>query len=487
MRSNKGRYLLKTPEGLKSFDGVKKVRSNYNYKFRFKETDETRTVTANHQFAVGRSRAGKILRRAYNIRVGHRLGKNLTVAGVEVIDDELEFYDFINIRSKNHIYSDTQGIVHHNCDEMAWIEDKKIKGFLDSSMPALSSGKDVTIAFISTPNGFNTFYKYAKDAKGLKPSDNIVNEDKNGFVYLEYDYTCVPGRDEAWYEQKVAEEGIIQAQRNYKVKFLGSAKTLVSAEKLMEIENNCKKPIDFYDQAHHDFKIFEYPIYGDPNIIYTIGCDSSKISSTSKTNSDEFSIQVIKIDLKQRKMEQVASLKTREMHYTESAAILDSIGRYYNYGWVLIENNSEGQGIANDLFNIYEYENVYASSKRNDVFGFRTTKTSRSIGVGNLAKLLRLNVLKLNDIDTVKDLHTFVKDSRGIFRAQTPEDHDDTIFALIAALYWLQDDTSQEIEITIYDFLNKDIELVDLTITTNIKGDEGDEDLAGMFFASGGV
>jgi len=473
------RYQIETRNGFKPFEGLKKVSSNYNYILKLSNNNYIHG-TANHQIIVGKNAGGRIARRLYKLKTGDKVGKGIKIVSIEVLEDSDSFYDFINVNGDN-TYLTANGIEHHNCDEMAWIEEKKIKGFLDSAMPALSSGKDTKILFISTANGYNTFYNYASNGDAITETDIKTNK-TNGFKYMEYDYTCVPGRDEAWFNQKVQEEGILQANRNYRVKFLGSGDTLIKTEFLIKLRNAVQEPLDTYDEAHHDFNIYEYPMV-EEHIIYTVGVDSSKISVTSAKKSDEMSIQVIKIDLRERKLSQVATLVTKDMHYTEVAEVIQKIGTYYLNAWALIENNSEGQAIANDLFDIYEYENVYTTAKRNDIFGFRTTTTTRSIGISNLKKLIHTGVLDLVDIKTINDLFTFVRNTKGKYEAQGENDHDDSIFAIIAALYWLQDNMN-EMDITLRDFIDKTVELPLLTISENT-GDSEDEDVSGMFFSSG--
>ena len=74
-------------------------------------------------------------------------------------------------------------------DEAAFIDNWD--EFFTSVFPTISSGTESKIILVSTPNGLNHFYKtWAHAISG-----------KNGYQYIQVDWTKVPGRDEKWKEQ----------------------------------------------------------------------------------------------------------------------------------------------------------------------------------------------------------------------------------------------------------------------------------------------
>ena len=330
-------------------------------------------------------------------------------------------------------------------DECGFIQDNKINPFFDSVMPTLSSGKNTQIILISTPNGFNKFYEIWNEAeKGL-----------NGYKTFKVDYTRVPGRDEKWKKETIASEGQIAFLRNHAVAFLGSSKTLLDGETLDKINLMKKKHIDKLDFIHPDIKQYIKP---STKYSYVIGIDGAKTSLSSTTDSDFISMQVLQIDFENKKIKQAATLRTKSIHYTEMADIAYNLGCYYNNAYISVENNeAAGQQCANTLFEKYEYENVISSKLRPDVFGFRTTKETKRLGLSNLRKLFEKNIIEIYDVDTIDEFFTFVQKPNGTFSAENGS-HDDSIMSLVASLYFLQDDEAilDFEDITLDYFINTD-------------------------------
>ena len=76
-------------------------------------------------------------------------------------------------------------------DEFAFIPEEIAQGFITSVFPTLSSSKESKLVLISTPNGYNTFYKiWANSEQG-----------KNDFARIEGHWSEVHKGD-GWYEQQ---------------------------------------------------------------------------------------------------------------------------------------------------------------------------------------------------------------------------------------------------------------------------------------------
>lgn len=316
-----------------------------------------------------------------------------------------------------------------------------MKPFFDSVMPALSSGTKTKIIIISTPKGFNTFQRiFAESQKGL-----------NGYVNFEGTWRVVPGRDEAWKQAQIEADGIDLFLQNHEVQFLGSSKTLLSKESLERILASKIQPIDVLSHIHEDCKVYRYPL-NDDDVFYTVGADSSKISATSNRNSDYISVHVLEFNRREKTIKQAMVLKTRDMHYLELSGLMYEIGSYYNDALVLVENNSEGQGLVDTLFDKFEYENIYRDSNRSDVNGFRTTIKSKRIGLSNLKQLIDKEILEVYDAETIDEFFTFVKVG-NTYRAMSEEVHDDAIMALTGGLQFLNDELN-DVGMTIWDLFN---------------------------------
>ena len=70
-------------------------------------------------------------------------------------------------------------------DEFAHVQRHIADEFIRSVYPTISSGKETKVIIVSTPNGFNMFYKYWNDA------ENGTND----FVPFKVHWTAVPDRD----------------------------------------------------------------------------------------------------------------------------------------------------------------------------------------------------------------------------------------------------------------------------------------------------
>jgi len=79
-------------------------------------------------------------------------------------------------------------------DEFAFIPNHIAEQFFSSVYPTISSGRNTKVIIISTPNGMNMFYKLWRDAE----------RNKNEYIPLEVHWSQVPGRDEKWKEQTIA-------------------------------------------------------------------------------------------------------------------------------------------------------------------------------------------------------------------------------------------------------------------------------------------
>lgn len=83
-------------------------------------------------------------------------------------------------------------------DEYAFVENNLAKEFMESVYPTISSGQTTKIVIVSTPKGMNHFYNMWDRAE----------KKKSEFVPIEIKWNDVPGRDDAWRKQQIANIGI---------------------------------------------------------------------------------------------------------------------------------------------------------------------------------------------------------------------------------------------------------------------------------------
>jgi hypothetical protein len=103
-------------------------------------------------------------------------------------------------------------------DEFAHIHPNFLQQFYRSIYPTLSSSKISRIIISSTPNGMNLFYELYTGAL----------EGKNSYHPIRVDWWQVPGRDEKWKAQEIANLGSEELfNQEYGNQFLASSRLLL--------------------------------------------------------------------------------------------------------------------------------------------------------------------------------------------------------------------------------------------------------------------
>jgi hypothetical protein len=107
-------------------------------------------------------------------------------------------------------------------DEFAFIPNNIADQFFASVYPTISSGKSTKVIIVSTPHGMNHFYRMWHDAE----------RKRNEYVPVEVHWSEVPGRDQKWKQQTIANTSEQQFKVEFECEFLGSVDTLISVAKL---------------------------------------------------------------------------------------------------------------------------------------------------------------------------------------------------------------------------------------------------------------
>ena len=205
---------------------------------------------------------------------------------------------------------------------------------------------------------------------------------------------------------------------NHNCNFLGSSHTLISSEKLKQMES--KEPDEIRDGK---LKIYKYPEKGHKYIL--------TVDPSMGVQGDFFAVQIV--DITDIKFKQVATARLNE-EYLKLPEFLDEWGRYFNNALIIIENNTgSGQSIADILYQTYEYENLYfdketKDKKRKKYPGFRTTAKSRKVILDNLKMFIENDKFEINDSDTITEFFQFILINK---KYQADEGcHDDMIMSL---------------------------------------------------------
>jgi phage terminase large subunit len=183
--------------------------------------------------------------------------------------------------------------------------------------------------------------------------------------------------------------------------------------------------IRWVDDPNGYIKIYKKPEVYYP---YVVGGD------TAGDGSDNFTGHV----LDNTSGEQVAVLCHR---FDEDLYVrqMYCLGKYYNYALMGIEINFSTYPVK-ELQRLgytrqFRREAIdEISKKKYDKFGFQTTKLSRPLIIANLVQKVREHIKLFNDVQTLQEMLTFVRNEKGKAEAQEGQ-HDDNIMGLAIAHY----------------------------------------------------
>ena len=204
---------------------------------------------------------------------------------------------------------------------------------------------------------------------------------------------------------------------------------------LYRYENNQISNIRFNENIKGTIKIFEEPQEGVPYVL---------AGDTAGKGSDNFTAQVINNITGKH----VAVLKHQysELEYAQQVYCL---GLYYNTALIGIETNFSTY--PNEKLQEWDYPNLYIREKAdtyvnryNKSFGFKTTPVTRPLILGQLQEIVLEEIDNINDIDTLREMLTFIKNKVGRPEAEVGF-HDDLVMAL-AIVYYIRTQQSFTIE-----------------------------------------
>ena len=334
-------------------------------------------------------------------------------------------------------------------DEFAFIPNHIAEQFFASVYPTISSGKSTKVIIISTPNGMNMFYKLWHDAE----------LGRNEYTTTEVHWSQVPGRDEKWKEQTIANTSERQFTQEFECEFLGSVDTLISAAKLRSLS---------YDEPLHTsggLKIYERP---QEKHEYLMTVDVSR-----GVNNDYSAFILYDITTVPYKI--VGIYRNNEVKPMVFPNIINQISVQYNQAYVLCEVNDIGDQVASILQFDLEKENVLMCAMRGRAGqvvgqGFSGTKTQlgvkmsttvKKIGCSNLKQLVETDKVLINDYDIIAELTTFIQ-KRQSFEADDGC-HDDlamclVIFGWLVAQDYFKEMTENDVRTRIYEEQKNQIE-----------------------------
>ena len=296
-------------------------------------------------------------------------------------------------------------------DEFAFVENAA--EFYTSTYPVISSGKETKIIITSTANGIgNVFHKIWEGA----------SQGVNEFKPFRVDWWDVPGRDEKWRDQTIANTSQLQFDQEFGNTFFGTGDTLINAETLLKLR--AKNPIRYLEGG--DLKIYEETQKGHEYIM---------LVDVSKGRGQDYSTFNL-IDISSRPFKQVAVYRNNLISPLLFPNIIYKWANSYNKAYVVIESNDQGSLVTNGLYHDLEYENMHVESAiKANALGIEMTRKVKRLGCSSFKDILENNKLEIYDDDTILEISTFV--AKGVSYEASPGNHDDLVMNLVMLGYFI--------------------------------------------------
>jgi len=334
-------------------------------------------------------------------------------------------------------------------DEFAFIPNHIADEFFASVYPTISSGQSTKVIIVSTPHGMNHFYRMWHDAE----------RGKNEYVPTDVHWSEVPGRDETWKAQTIANTSEQQFKTEFECEFLGSVDTLISVSKLRNLVYH--QPI----KRSAGLDIYEEPKEQN-NYLITV--------DVARGIGKDYSAFII-FDITEFPYKVVGKYKNNEIKPMLFPSIINDVGRAYNDAYILCEVNDIGDQVANILHFDLEYDNILMCSQRGRAgqivgsgfsgkksqLGVRMTAAVKKLGCSNLKTLMEDDKLMMFDYEIISELTTFIQ-KHNSFEAEEGCNDDLAmclvIFSWLVAQEYFKEMTNNDIRKKIYEEQKNQIE-----------------------------
>ena len=316
-------------------------------------------------------------------------------------------------------------------DEFAFVPNHIAEAFFSSVYPTITSGKTTKVIMVSTPHGMNHFYRYWHDAE----------RSKNEYVPTDVHWSQVPGRDDEWRRQTIANTSEQQFKIEFECEFLGSVDTLIAPSKLRTLVYEEPKTrsagLDVYQEVikGHDY-------------VMTV--------DVARGVSEDYSAFVV-IDITEFPHRIVAKYRNNEVKPMLFPNIIWEVAKNYNKAFIMCEVNDIGDQVASILNFDFEYENLLMCSMRGRAgqvvgqgfsgkktqLGVKMSKTVKKVGALNLKTLIEADKIVFNDYEIISELTTFIQ-KHNSFEAEEGC-NDDLAMCLVIYGWLVQTDYFKEL------------------------------------------
>jgi hypothetical protein len=289
-------------------------------------------------------------------------------------------------------------------DEFAFVE--RASEFYTSTYPVVSAGKDTKVIITSTANGIgNIFHKIWEGAQ----------QGTNEFTPFRVDWWDVPGRDEVWKAQTIANTSSLQFDQEFGNTFFGTGDTLIGPETLLSLR--VREPVQILEGGH--LLVYKKTV-DDHEYIMTV--------DVSKGRGQDYSTFTL-IDISTRPFEQVAVYRCNTISPLLFPNIIYKYAKVYNEAYVVIESNDQGTLVCNGLYMDLEYENMHVESAAKNKMGIEINRKTKRLGCSGFKDLLENAKLEIYDEQTIMEISTFT--AHGQSWEASEGNHDDLVMNLV--------------------------------------------------------
>ena len=334
-------------------------------------------------------------------------------------------------------------------DEFAFVPNHIAESFFASVYPTITSGKSTKVIMVSTPHGMNHFYRYWHDAE----------RGKNEYIPTDVHWSEVPGRDDKWRKQTVANTSEQQFKVEFECEFLGSVDTLIAPSKLRSL---------VYEEPKT--RSAGLDVYNDPvkKHDYVLTVD------VARGVEKDYSAFVV-VDITEFPHKVVAKYRNNEIKPMLFPNVIYDIARSYNEAFILCEVNDIGDQVAAIINYDLEYENLLMCSMRGRAgqvvgqgfsgkktqLGVKMSKTVKKVGALNLKAIIESDKLLFQDYEILSELTTFIQKSNS-FEAEEGCNDDLAmclvIYAWLVAQDYFKELTDQDVRKRLYEEQKNQIE-----------------------------
>ena len=307
-------------------------------------------------------------------------------------------------------------------DEFAFVPNHIADSFFASVYPTITSGQKTKVIIVSTPHGMNHFYRMWHDSE----------RGKNEYIPTDVHWSEVPGRDDIWREQTIANTSEQQFKIEFECEFLGSVDTLIAPSKLKSLVYDApltqNAGLDVFEQSkeNHDY-------------ITTV--------DVARGVGNDYSAFVV-VDISEFPHRIVAKYRDNQIKPMLFPNVIWEVAKNYNNAFILCEVNDIGDQVASILHYDLEYENLLMASMRGRAgqivgqgfsgkktqLGVKMSKTVKKVGALNLKTMIESDKLLFKDYDILSELTTFISKSNS-FEAE--EGCNDDLAMCLVIYAWL--------------------------------------------------